>query len=166
MRKLILLMCMLSTQGCFYCDDVLPKAMSYTGNLLKINGYYYQIAYDNVIYNSHVMYANGVLLNMYGTENTVEEMDEYVRNQSKDSWAAKSKYNWGVFFIYDNTIRIHQLSGSYPHQEFIQEGIILNDTTFKIMKFTFNGKAKKKDEIYHFRTFALKPDSMNVFIKY
>jgi len=162
---IISILSMLFMLSCFKKDDVFLKATPYIGNQLKINGYFYQTGFDNVIYNSHVLYTNGVLLNLYGDENTIEEMDEYVRKQFQDSWAAKSKYNWGVFFISDNTIQIHKLEGGYPHKEFIQEGVILNDMTFKITKVYSGGKIREKDEVYYFREFSPKPDSTNVYIK-
>ena len=158
---ILLILSMLFTQSCLEKDDILPSAIPYRGNQLKMNGYYYQITYDGIIYNSHVMYANGVLITLYGIENTIEEMDEYVRKQSM----YKSKYNWGIFFIDDNTIRMHKLGGDYPHKEFVQEGIILNNTTFKITKFSSGSKIREKEEIYHFREFSPKPDSTNVYVK-
>jgi len=167
MKNLILLiLSMLFTQCCLEKDDVLPKAIPYTGNQLKMDGYYYQITYNNKIYSSFVMYNNGILIDISELENTIEEMDESIRkNYVRDSWYKKNKYVWGVFFIEDDAIRINQLSQDYPHRGIVQKGIILNDTTFKITKFSSDGKVREKDEIYHFREFSPKPDSTNVYIK-
>ena len=167
MKNFILsILSMLFIQSCLEKDDVLPKAMPYTGNQLKMNGYYHQISsYNNVVSHSHVMYINGVLINLWGSGNTIEEIDEYVRQRSQEARYKKYKYNWGVFFIDDNTIRIHQLHSDYPHREWIQEGVILNDTTFKITKSFFNGRMRETELIYHFREFSPKPDSTNVYIK-
>jgi hypothetical protein len=146
-------------------DDVLPKAIPYTGNTLKIEGYYYQIAYNGIIYNPHIIYRNGVLITLGGSENSVEEMDKYIRKRMESSRYQKIKYLWGVFFIDENIIRIYSLSQDYPHKGYSQEGIILNDTTFQITKFSSDGKIKEYNDIYHFREFSPKPDSTNVYIK-
>jgi len=112
------------------------------------------------------LYKNGILLDVGGASRSLEEMDEYIRkNYVRDNWYKKNKYVWGVFFIEDNTIRINQLSQDYPHRGFVQEGIILNDTTFKITKFSSGDKVREKDDVYHFREFSPKPDSTNVYIK-
>ena len=163
---LILLISSMLLSCCLEKDDVLPNAMPYTGNQLKTGGYYYQIASNNGIYNPLVMYNNGILLTLGGAESTLEKMDEYVRkNYIRDSWYKKNKYVWGIFFIEDDAIRINELSQDYPHRGIVQEGVILNDTTFKITKFSSGGKVKERDEIYHFREFSPKPDSTNVYIK-
>jgi hypothetical protein len=157
---------MLFTQCSLEKDDVLPNAIPYTGNQLKMNGYYYQITYNNEIYSPLVMYSNGALITLGGVRSTLEEMDEYIRkNYIQDTWYKKNKYVWGVFFINNNTIQINQLSQDYPHRGRVQEGVILNDTTFSITKFSSGGKVREKDEIYHFREFSPKPDSTNVYIK-
>ena len=167
MKNLILsILCMLLMQCCLEKDDVLPNAISHTGNQLKKNGYYYQITYNNEIYSPLVMYGNGVLITLGGVRSTLEEMDEYImKNYVQDTWYKKNKYNWGVFFIDDNSIRINTLSQDYPHRGFVQEGVILNDTTFKITKFSSGDRVKEHDEIYYFRKFSPKPDSTNVYIK-
>ena len=167
MKSLILsILSMLFTQCCLENDDVLPNAIPYTGNQLKMNGYYHQIIYNNEIYRPFVMYSNGILINIGGFGNTLEEMDEYIKkNYVQDTWYKKNKYKWCVFFVEDNTIRINRLSEDYPHRGIIQEGIILNDTTFRITKFSYNGKVEERDEMYYFRQFSPKPDSTNVYIK-
>jgi len=167
MKNLILLMpIMLFAQSCLEKDDVLPKAIPSIGNKLKFDGYYHQINNDNEIYRPLIMYCNGVLINVGGFGNSLEEMDEYIKkNYIQDAWYKNNKYKWGVFYIEDNFIRINQLSQDYPHREFIQEGVILNDTTFKITKYSSRDRIIERDEVYHFRQFSPKPDSTNVFIK-
>ena len=167
MKNLILsMLSLLFTQCCLEKDDVLPNATPYIGNQLKMNGYYYQVTSNNEIYSPLVMYGNGVLLTLGGVRNSLEEMDKYIRkNYIQDAWYKKNKYVWGVFFIEDNTIRINELSQDYPHRGFTQEGVILNDTTFKITKFSSNSGIREKDDVYHFREFSPKPDSTNVYIK-
>ena len=155
-----LIMCVVLFTQCID-DDVLPYAVPYTGNQLKINGYYYLISNDkNYIYSSIFMYKNGILIGPDGLENSIEEMDDYVRNRSK-----RNKYLWGVFFINDDKIIINKLFGGYPHVGTVLEGVILNDTTFHITKYIFDNKESEIDEVYHFREFYPKPDSTNNYIK-
>lgn len=172
MKNFILFLSILSIlflQSCLEKDDILPNAIPYAGNQLKIDGYYYQITEwekGPSIFDVYVFYENGILLNVGGNAHSVEETDQYIRkNYVQDTWYKKNKYVWGVFFIEDNTIRVNTLSPDYPHRGFVEEGVILNDTTFKITKFSSGGKVKEKDEIYHFREFSPKPDSTNVYIR-
>ena len=167
MKNLILLtLSVLFLQCCLEKDDELPKAIPYKGNQLIMNGYYYQVTYNNEIYRPFIMYSNGILLDIGGYGNTMEEMDKYImRNYVQDTWYKRNKYKWGVFFIEDNTIRIHSLSQDYPHRGRVQEGVILNDMTFKITKFSSGSRVKECNDTYHFRQFSPKPDSTNVYIK-
>ena len=167
MKNLLLLTIMLFLQGCLFLekDEILPNAKPYTGNQLRMNGYYYRIAsHNNVISHPLILYSNGVVLYASsGAGNTIEEMDEIVRKYYVEGTRIRNnKYVWGVFFIDSNqTIRMHFLYQDYPHREYVDEGVILNDTTFHITK-SSNGN---RNDMYHFRQFSPKPDSTNVFIK-
>ena len=169
MKNIILLiLCALLTQCVFLeKDDVLPKAVPFTGNQLKINGYYYQIILNNKSHSPLIMYGNGVLLKMGDfTTDSIEEMDEYIiKDYVNDNWYKRNKYLWGVFFVYDNIVIYNRLTQDYPHRENIREGIILNDTTIQIIKYSSANYVTFQNEIYHFREFSPKPDSTNVYIK-
>jgi hypothetical protein len=80
----------------------------------------------------------------------------------------KDKVGWGVFLIKGNNIECEvwstSVGGGLPVGR--GEGIILNDTTFCIVK-SINirdGKEFPHNDIYHFRKFSPKPDSTNNFI--
>ena len=168
MKNIVLLiLCVLFTQCIFLeKDDVLPVATPYTGNQLKINGYYYQISNDNIIYLPFIMYRNGVITEIANHRNTLEEMDEYIKSSYVNGTRYKNnKYLWGVFFINDNFVIFHRLNQDYPHHENIREGIILNDTTIQIIKYSSANYETIQNEVYHFREFSPKPDSTNVYIK-
>jgi hypothetical protein len=146
-------------------DDVLPKARPYTGNRLKMNGYYYQKAYNSFL-RYKIMYINGILIDTGGIDYTIEEMDDYIRkNYIQSNGYKRSKYDWGVFFIDENNISIHQLVRDYPHREKVFEGVILNDTTFLLTKYSSENYESEEEYIYHFREFYPKPDSTNSYIK-
>jgi len=63
------------------------------------------------------------------------------------------------------TDRINRLNEDYPHRGNVREGIILNDTTFQITKYTSGSNVSERNEVYHFREFHPKPDSTNKYIK-
>ena len=164
MKKMFfMIMCAVLFTQCFFLkdDDVLPNAVFYTGNQLKMNGYYHRFSkYSNSIDFPIIMYKNGILIYIENGKNSIEEMDKYIRNHSN-----KNKYVWGVFFINDDKIIINRLDSDYPHVGIVMEGVILNDTTFHITKYIFENKEREFDEVYHFREFYPKPDSTNNYIK-
>ena len=161
MKKIFfLIMCVVLFTQCID-DDVLPNAAPYTDNQLKMNGYYYRFSNDkSSIHFPIIMYKNGILIYMENGKDSIEEMDEHIKNHKK-----KNKYVWGVFFINNDKIIINRLYSSYPHVGIVMEGVILNDTTFHITKYIFDNKESEFDEVYHFREFYPKPDSINKYIK-
>ena len=169
MKYLFLTILSMLLSCCLEEDDILPNAIPYAGNQLRVDGYYYKITEweeGSSIFRVFIFYENGILLNVGGSSHSVEETDQRIRkNYVQDTWYKKNKYVWGVFFIDENTIQINTLSQDYPHRGIAQEGVILNDTTFKITKISSSGGVREKDEIYYFREFSSKPDSTNVFIK-
>ncbi|MDC9721879.1 MAG: hypothetical protein PSN34_03785 [Urechidicola sp.] len=53
-----------------------------------------------------------------------------------------------------------------PKPTIVMKGEILNDTTFVILKsISKEGKIKLKNEVYHFKKFKHKLDSVSKFIK-
>jgi len=169
MKNFILfIMCVLFAQCniLWECDDVLPKAVPFTGNQLKINGYYYESISNNKAFSPMILYGNGVTIKIDDVAYNIEEMDEYIRKKYVNgSRYKKNKYIWGVFFVEDRSIRVHRLIEDYPHRENIWEGIILNDTTFQFTKYTSGNNVSERNEIYHYREFSPKPDSTNKYIK-
>ena len=101
MKKFILLIISVFFTHCnilWECDDVLPKATPFTGKQLKINGYYYEIIFNDKVYSPLILYVNGVVIKIDDVAYNIEEMDEYIRkNFVNDSWYKKNKYLWGRF---------------------------------------------------------------------
>jgi len=167
-------------EGLFKDDDLLSLPLTpYTGNQLRIDGYYYRIAdepsySDGTLYGEgaieecYFFYENGMALYLGGVGNSLEEMDEYVLRLIRSQNYKNIKFCWGIFVVEGNIIKFDRwYPGAKPYRAYVREGIILNDTTFHITKsYRSNGKERdKEDEIYHFREFSPKPDSTNVFIK-
>ena len=173
MKSLILsILSIMITQCSFFMDDdsLSIPLTPYTGDQLRIDGYYYLIGYDGkTIHSAYFFYGNGVLISCNGAKSSLEEMDNYIKEEFLDSQIYKRrKIDWGVFLIEGNNIKFERWYPSQrPYPAFVREGVVLNNTTFHITKsYRSNGtEEREKDEIYYFRPFSPKPDSTNNFIK-
>ncbi|GHU73068.1 hypothetical protein FACS189413_17030 [Bacteroidia bacterium] len=105
------------------------KKTNYDGKELAIDGYFYQIGLDGIaIYNCCIHYHDGTYLNIGGNENSLDTMDQYI----KDHYYGTTRYkknqsNWGIFIITNNEIMIEQWNPDYPHYAYIREGVILSN---------------------------------------
>ena len=175
MKKILLsiMIVLLSQTQCYRGDDDLLSIQltPYTGNQLQIDGYYYQIGYDDqTIFSAYFFYKNGVLIYCGGAEPSLEEMDNYIKKFFINSKHNKyMKYDCGLFLIEGNNIKFDRWYPSEkPYKAFVREGVIINDTTFHITKSYHSAgitEPRDRDEMYYFRSFSPKPDSTNVIIK-
>ena len=155
-------------------DDPLSiPLMPYTGDQLRIDGYYYQIGYDGeTIFDAYFFYKNGMLIYCGGGgESSLEEMDTYIKRyyiDIKQNGYKYAKQRVGVFLVEGNDIKFSRWYPSEkPYSAFVSEGMILNDTTFHITKSyrsTGTQEPRARDEMYFFRKFSPKHDSTNRFI--
>lgn len=150
-------------------DDVLSiKRMPYTGSELRTGGYYYN-EYIEGYYTVYFFYQNGVVL--YGSSfpiNELSEQESQYKNGTHYKYAESFKYYWGVFQVEGDKIAFERWYPSQPPLKVLRRsGIILNDSTFQITKSmrTDGSNAKDINELYHFKAFSPKPDSVNKFIK-
>ena len=168
---LIILGIILSSNSCIkniLADDELTlEKRPYTGNQLRIDGYYYSKFRD--IYVIYFFYRNGVLFS--GGHVFESELKKYEQKYQDGSfWDDKkdNKLYWGLYNIDSNDIMIEKWypssGGGMP--VYLHSGEILNDTTFLITKSVRpkTGEEKELNEVYHFREFSPKPDSTNIFI--
>lgn len=152
-----------------YKDFVLTQT-HYTGNELRIDGYYYKLREDSKI-SVQCFYRNGIMLNMEGGALSLNEADEYIKNRfiGDSIHPINERSLWGLFVVIDKTIKFecYYPSDAITKWTYIREGIILNDTTFHITdSYRSDGaEIRERDEMYHFRQFYPKPDSTNNFIK-
>lgn len=143
---------------CTKLDDPFSLSKSeYTGSNLRIDGYYY-LQYDSYI-KVLFFYENGILLDGYAfsRDEWPQKEQEYLSEEWRN-FIAKTKDAWGLFNITGDTIRFEKLYPSDPpHKSYVREGIILNDTTFKITKsYRYDGsELDKEDELYHFKAFVV-----------
>lgn len=152
-------------------DDKLSiQKMPYTGNQLRTDGYYYRSIDDYLTV--YFLYNDGTIL--YGSTFLANELIKHELEYKTNEWQSivkKSKYRWGLFEIEGNTIKFERWYPSQPPlKAYVREGVILNDTTFKINQFyrIQNGNQtdlENIDETYHFKSFSPKPDSTNSFVQ-
>lgn len=181
--KLLQYLCipfLLVLTGCAGCGDDDPLSISktgYTGNQLKIDGYYYggypaneNLKQDAVI-DTWFLYRNGVALD----GNTIEyqELAAQENDWKTSEWHSNIKdlkYHWGVFTIEGNTIQIEKWYPSEkPYSSYVNKGLILNDTTFLITeqyRMVDGSQTDKviRNETFYFKQFSPKPDSTNPYV--
>jgi hypothetical protein len=178
--------------GCSGYEPLLTKRANYSGNQLKIDGYYYFLTkedmgygYTTKIYDCLMLFNNGIYYNIshggynpnLGNDSILIKLDNDIKGQVKrQNDNLNYRPHWGVFNITGSKIEIERWvtasgAGAYPTQ--ILKGEIKNDTTIYFHTLVgahpvnMNNKKKTKtiDETYHFRQFLPKPDSTNKFIK-
>jgi hypothetical protein len=155
-------------------QDLIMKKTPYTGNELRIDGYYYSSPrYDQYTnetsINVAVFYKDGFCIYTNGRPPNLDTLG-YIENDIllNTAFIAKLKNapgNIGVFQIMNPNIVIEAwgdrtATGSYY-------GEIINDTTFIINKAVNNGTGKSRSEnlTYRFVQFSPKPDSTNNYVR-
>lgn len=150
-----------------YTDDefVLQKT-DFTGNQLKIDGYYYSDVENENYYRLFVFYFNGVTL-LPGSTN---EPETYISELANDQSLGEVKYIWGLYLIEGNNIKIEyyvpKMVVGMP--AYLETGNIINDTTFVITEVERSkdgSEHKILNDKFHFKHFSPKPDSTNNFVK-
>lgn len=176
MRILILLSILSLASNCKKesLDDRLTlQRTDYTGNQLRIDGYYYQ-KQDNKYYTLYILYRNGIIVYAGGgySEEELLELEGKFANSNFHKSIIECKDNWGVYLIEDTSIKFEKW---YPvsdgiYHAYVRSGKILDDTTFVINEsYRFQNGIKTEtqtlNETYHFKQFSPKPDSTSSFIK-
>jgi hypothetical protein len=153
-------------------DDKLSLSkQSFSGNQLKINGYYIE---DKLLSNEFTTlkfyFNNGIILGFTGYNNETNRSGNINVNRINSS--LKSKAAWGTFKIIGNIIEAEQWepSASGCFKIIYEKGEIKSDTTFVIThrEYRDNNKVVKVENpnsTFYFRPLLQKPDSVNNFIK-
>jgi hypothetical protein len=150
--------------GKTFDEKLTLKREDYTGNELKVNGYYYTFFKETKITAILFLYRNGIVLSEGGfTSYNLEDIERQFNNIS-----LKVKSNWGVFIVNGNTIQYERWIGSTGSRACTSKstGYIINDTTIHFFE-RYNSERNEKysiDETWHFKQFDNKPDSTNNFI--
>jgi len=170
MKNIILMLfisCILT--GCKEDDEFISKKQPYSGSELRTDGYYYKKE-NNEYMGFLCFYKDGCLLTMSGRDSSLELADNYIERVFVHNAFHKEKpLYWGLFLIQNNNqLKMEYYRGSnWGKEVYVKEGVILNDTTFKInTMYRIDGSNRQNQNyIYHFRQFSPKPDSTNNFIK-
>lgn len=149
-------------------DNLSLSKVNYTGTEIRLDGYYYQHNnnYTDIIF----FYRNGAALFPGGVESSEKGMDDYISREFLNNFAYKEdQLSWGLFNIDGNVIKFENWfpTGWIGKKVYMSSGNILNDTTFVIttFKYSYGSDLESRNDIYHFRKFHPKPDSINNIIK-
>ena len=160
--------------GILQDDELSLQRQDYTGNQLRVDGYYFsEYANDSIEYVSvYFLYKNGIIL--FGGSRLLSELpeaEERYRNGTFDSKVKSIKFVWGVHQIEGSNLKYEQwFPSEKPYKAYVREGEILNDTTFRItQRYRYKNDEKteveSENKVYHFKQFSPKPDSTNSFIQ-
>lgn len=143
----------------------------YTGDELRIDGYYY----SNQVFTDYngiaLFYRDGVCMNVYTrieSQDTISFIEnEILLNETLMFNFRNTPNHIGVFQINKESIEFETWEAGRDIITFSNYGKILNDTTFLITKQVNNdsGKSESLNLTYRFKQFSPKPDSTNTFIK-
>jgi len=171
--RLNLIMCLtilfLSLNGCNRNtrDAFSFERQKYIGDELKTSGYYsYE---EGGIYSYIFLFNNGVTLSA-SASNGIDSQEELNTHLMSYNFSQLSSlpYYWGIFEVNQGRIYFEQWisadARSYPILK--KEGIILSDSSFTITrkKIEHNNTDQEVEEIYQFKHFRSKPDSISLFI--
>jgi len=143
----------------------------YTGNELRIDGYYYSGITPADDIGIAVFYRDGVCIHMYTRPKGQDTLDFIQNDILLDNdlmsrlWSTPT--NIGVFHINASSIEFETWEAGRDIITFSNFGTILNDSTFVITREVNNdaGESTSLNLTYHFQEFSPKPDSTNSFIK-
>jgi len=163
-----LTICLILVMSACRKDVELTKA-DYTGNQLKLGGYYAGPRNGEGL-DYFFFYRNGVLLYAGGYSDPMDVgiIEDVFRSDEFDESKKKVKYVWGVFNIAGNVIEFEKWEpgGGKALKTVGWSGDILNDSTFLVTSFIgTKGDAFVVNDTFNLRPFSPKPDSTNMFIK-
>lgn len=161
--------------SCASCEKEFHKLnmakTPYTGNELRIDGYYFSNLTSAEDMGLAVFYRDGVCINVFtrieGHDTLSFIENDILLNESVISTFMNTPTNIGVFQINAESIEFETWEAGRDIITFSNYGEILNDTTFLITKQVNNDSGKSYSEYltYRFRQFSPKPDSTNNFIR-
>lgn len=142
----------------------------YTGNELKINGYYYSNLTSSNDIGLAMFYRNGVCMFMY---TRIESQDtlSYIENEillndelMSECWSTPNHI--GVFRINAGLIEFETWEAGRDIITFSSSGVILSDTSFLLTEQVNNesGSSSSLNLKFRYNEFSPKPDSTNNFI--
>ncbi len=140
-------------------------------NKLRLDGYYYAIlSFDSTHAHTYTLYENGIFHDNGGVD-TAKVFNNTVNLQLPES-AYNHKTFWGIYNLENDNITIQRWiplsNGCVKVIE--EEGVILNDTTFRldVERAIWYGEVENEtsiNRIFHFNHYLPKPDSIVSFIR-
>ncbi|MFM2293387.1 MAG: hypothetical protein RIS29_3200 [Bacteroidota bacterium] len=138
-------------------EELTMNREPYTGNSLRINGFYKGAISMQNYYEYLFLYSNGVTFYI-----GYKDVDSLILMSKDLETALKKKDHWGVFQISNNSLYIQQWGQNPTAIQYIlynHKYEIVNDSTL------FFKNSDGDSTIYHFIKYSPKPDSTNTFIK-
>lgn len=172
-KKILLIIAVLLFGSCDTSLQYLTMFKTpYTGDDLRIDGYYYSSPINENYIRVAVFYRDGFCFHTsinpknQDTLNCIE--NEILLNDAFISKLKNAPAHIGVFRIGNSLIEFE--AWEYRSWTYTYFGKIINDTTFIINKRVYRSSSKSnitydENTTYRFRQFSPKPDSTNVFIK-
>ncbi len=177
--RLVLLVCLCLHSSCFkerndkIVDGFSSNRGDYKGNQIRFDGYYYNVEYnaDGTSWiNAKFFYRNGIILRTdpYPLKDSASMLNEFKEGTFINKAKGSSEY-WGQFYISQGSLTYEVpgaptfAGGRYVFSHF---GRIENDTSL-VFYFTqrVNGANQATiNEVYKFKHFSPKPDSVNKYI--
>ena len=146
-------------------ENLTLQRKNYNGNELKTDGYYYVFDEETNTTDIYCLYRNGIIITVGGyLSHNLDEIEKEIVNEK-----LKSKDHWGVFIVEGNIFQYERWIGSTGFRACLSKstGCIKNDTTINITE-RYNSERNETysvNEVWHFKSFSLKPDSTNNYIK-
>lgn len=170
---LVLVLSALILYGCVFVkesdQELTFTAIPNRGNSIKLNGFYYNV--DSIETNTHPVYffySNGVILDVgafrFEELNTIN--DRITNKEYLDQYKSV-KWMWGLYQIKKDSLSFEKLFPAGNYVAIVQTAHILNDTTFIVSRWTRSDDSETKRikaEVYRFRRFQTKPDSVTSLV--
>lgn len=167
---LIVVLFSFSCKDWFEDEDFSLTREEYSGDEIKIDGYYYYYyTQDPGLASITIFYRNGVVIDGIGDRSTLLEIENSFSNGKFYQGVSTIKDVWGIYRVENNQIMIERIvaMGGFNRIAYTDYGEILNDTTIHFYKHkeSYKNIFKNMNDTLHFKQFSPKPDSTNVFIK-
>ncbi len=175
MKKICVLLLVLGC-GCYRYDPSQDGQLHlsrkpYTGNQLRLDGYYSGEYLSGEMVDNYFLYENGIIFYANSTEkNNLDNHEKNFTDLNYIKVSKQTKPRWGVFEVEGAIIRFSRWTfGEPPVTAALWTGKVLSETSFVITEVYSSGHGKRvypkdKQIVYNLRSFSPKPDSSNPFI--
>lgn len=148
-------------------DKCTLEQRNFEGENLRIDGFYYgDVSEDDEVTTIFILYRNGVVMGPVGVK--LSESENRIKKLIDNNNRRDEIDNWGLFEVEDSTISLeYYLPSMYGHHTYLMRGMILNDSTFRMIegRRSVDSKYESIDRLFRFRQTEVKPDSTNKFFK-